>query len=84
LNFYKKGTCHIYWKNEDLVQKMNIIAAKNRNWLPPAYGNKAYSDMTKEEKDVIDEFQGEESYNEVIKNKEYYMLETSQLLALEG
>lgn len=84
LNFYKKGTCHIYWKNEDLVQKMNIIAAKNRNWLPPAYGTKEYKDMTKEEKSVIDDFQGEESYNEVMKNIDYYTLETSQLLALEG
>lgn len=80
--FYKKGTCHITFKDMDLLKKFNLTGARYKNWLPPTYGNKAYSSMNEEEKAVIDDFEGEKSYNETMNNKNYYILDTSQLLAL--
>lgn len=38
--------------------------------------------MTKEEKTVIDEFEGEQSYNKVMNNRKYYITDTSNLLML--
>jgi hypothetical protein len=40
--------------------------------------------MTEEEKTVIDEFEGEISYNKVMNNKDYYIVDSSNLLLLEG
>ena len=34
---YKKGTLHIYFKNEWLWERFNIEAAKGKNWLPDDY-----------------------------------------------
>ena len=45
---------------------------------------KITKDMTTEEKAVIDEFEGEESYNEMLSKKDYYLSETSNILMLEG
>lgn len=85
LTFYKKGTVHITFKDPDLVKKLNIFAGKNKNMLPPSYGTKAYSDMTTEEKAVVDEFDGgEEEYNKIYSNPEKYLVQnTSDLLRLE-
>jgi hypothetical protein len=82
LTFYKKGTVHIEFTNLDLLQKFNLYGSQRMNWLPPCYGKKAYKDMTTEEKTVIDDFEGEQSYNKVMANKEYYIVETSKLLML--
>ena len=41
LTFYKKGTCHIEFKNMDLLAKFNIFAARGKNWLPPSFGRQA-------------------------------------------
>lgn len=83
VTFYKKGTCHITYTNQKLVDKLNIYAAKNRKWLPPHYGKTAYKDMTAEEKQVIDAFQGEQAYNEVMRNKDYYLnISTSNVLQI--
>lgn len=38
--------------------------------------------MTPEEKTVIDDFEGEQSYNKVMSNKSYYFMDTSELLKL--
>jgi len=62
LTFYKKGTCHIEFKDERLIERFNIFVGKKRNWLPPTYGKKEYYNMTPEEKDVIDGFQDQFSY----------------------
>ncbi len=71
--FYKKGTCHITFTNQALIDKFNIYVGKNKNWLPPCYGTKPYNNMTDEEKSVIDDFQGMENYNNVMANKQYYL-----------
>ncbi len=82
VNAYKKGTIHITFTNEELLKKLNIYGCQRKGWLPPSYGKKKYSDMDSEEKAVIDEFEGEESYNEVYENREKYIVETTSLLLL--
>lgn len=79
--FYKKGTCHIKFKPEaaQLIDRLNIYAAKERNWLPPCYGKKQYEDLSAEEKDVIDDFQGEESYRKLMVNPSQYILEEPKM-----
>lgn len=81
VTFYKKGTCHIKFKNQALIDKFNIYVGKNKNWLPPYYGEKPYRNMTDDEKAVVDDFQGEESYNKVMANRSYY-LNTSDLIRI--
>jgi len=85
ITFYKKGTCHIEFKDAELLKKLNIFGAQNKRWLPPAYGKKKYSDMTIEEQAVIDDFEGKESYEHVIENANYFIYEPkSSLLCLEA
>jgi hypothetical protein len=82
VTFFKKGTCHIEFTNEKLLHKFNLFGSQKKNWIPPSYGKKKYKDMTQEEKQVVNEFEGETSYNEVMKNTDYYIFETSKLLML--
>lgn len=35
IKFYKKGTIHLYFLDEALWKKFNLMAARGRNWLPP-------------------------------------------------
>lgn len=37
------------------------------------YGKAAYKDMSKEEKEVIDGFQGEKAYGEILEESNYYL-----------
>ena len=83
VTFYKKGTCHITFTNQALIDKFNIYVGQNKNWLPPHYGTVNYDDMTDEEQAVIDDFQGKDNYNKVMANKQYY-LGTADLLRIEG
>jgi hypothetical protein len=82
LTFYKKGTTHIEFTNEELLHKFNLYGSQRKGWLPPSYGKARYKDMTQEEKQVINEFEGELSYNKVMNNQDYYIVETSKLLKL--
>lgn len=84
LTFYKKGTCHITFTNSELLKKFNIFGSQKKGWLPPSYGKKKYTDMSQAEKEVINEFEGEESYNKVLKAKGYYLADTASLLMLEA
>lgn len=79
--FYKKGTCHIKFRPEcaHIIDRLNIFAARERTWLPPDYGRKHYADMSAEERTVIDEFQGAESYEKLMVNPSYYITDSSQL-----
>lgn len=83
MTFYKKGTCHITFNNDELLKKFNIFGSQHKGWLPPSYGKKDYKDMTAEEKAVVNEFEGEKEYNKVISNKEYYIFDGSNLNLLE-
>jgi len=77
VTFYKKGTCHIEFTDLELLKKLNIFGSQQNGWLPPAYGKKSYSDMDEEEKKVIDEFEGVESYMETMTNSDYYLYSAS-------
>ena len=83
VTFYKKGTCHITFNNDELLKKFNIFGSQHKGWLPPSYGKKVYKDMTTEEKAVVNEFEGEKEYSKVISNKEYYIFDGNNLNLLE-
>lgn len=73
VTFYKKGTAHLVFKDEKLLEKFNIFASQKKGWLPPNYGRKRYRDMSAEEQQVVDSFQGEEKYEEVMLRADYYL-----------
>lgn len=73
LTFYKKGTCHLTFKDDDLLLKFNIFGSQKKGWLPPMYGKKAYKEMNKEEQETIKEFQEEKEYNKVFDNPNLYL-----------
>lgn len=70
--FYKKGTCHIRFTDQDLLDKFNVYGSQRKGWLPPSYGRRAYRDMDAEERAVVDEFQGEAAYTEVLIRRDYF------------
>ena len=71
--FYKKGTVHIVFTCPELIDRFNIYAAQKRGWLPPSYGKKQYADMTADEQEVVDSFQGAAAYAKVMQNASYYL-----------
>ena len=76
-SFFKKGTVHIVFKDERLLKKFNLIGSRRKGWLPPDYGKKAYTNMTNEERAVVDEFEGEEAYADTVKQIDFYESRTS-------
>lgn len=82
IDLFKKGTTHIKFTNMDLVEKLNIYAAKNKNWLPPNYGRKAYAEMTTEEKSVVDSFQSRAEYARVLAMSGYFLAEPTKSVSL--
>jgi len=84
VTFFKKGTAHITFKDERLLDKFNIFAAQRRAWLPPGYGTKPYSAMDDEERAVVDAFQGQEAYARVVADADYYLVSDSALLLSAG
>lgn len=70
---YKKGTTHITFTDAELLKKFNLFGCQKKNWLPPTYGKKRYADMADDEKAVIDSFEGEKSYDEVMTCPGYYL-----------
>lgn len=83
ITFYKKGTCHITFNDNELLKKFNIFGSQHKGWLPPSYGKKAYKDMTMEERAVINEFEGEKEYNRIVANSSYYLFDENNLNLLE-
>lgn len=74
LTFYKKGTCHITFKDDELLKKLNIFGSQQKGWLPEGYGKKMYSDFSSEEKAVIDEFDGNEfNYHQIVSRQQEYI-----------
>jgi len=84
VTFYKKGTTHIRFTNERLLEKFNIYCSRHKGWLPPTYGKARYEDMDREAQSVIDEFQGKEAYEAVMREQAYYITSAAQMLALPG
>ena len=83
LTFYKKGTCHLEFKDMNILARFNIFAAKGKNWLPPSFGKKKYKDMTAEEQKVAKSFMGTpEKYDKVVQYAHYFLApvtDTNQL-----
>ena len=77
VTFYKKKTVHIEFTNLDLLKKLNIFGSQKKGWLPLSYGKKAYSEMTEEERTVIDEFEGKEEYRKTMNNSDYFLCDLS-------
>lgn len=73
VTFFKKGTCHIKFKDVELLKKFNIFGSQRKGWLPPSYGKKCFDEMKMEEQAVVEEFQGREEYARVMANKKYYL-----------
>lgn len=84
VTFYKKGTCHIVFNDDELLKKFNIFGGQHKGWLPPSYGKKKYEDMTTEEKAVVNEFEGEKEYKKVMLNNKYYLFDGNSLNLLES
>ena len=86
VTFYKKGTVHLTFTCPELIERFNIYAAQQKTWLPPCYGRKKYKDMTAAEKAVVDSFQGEQAYNEVVAKAGYYLapVTNGSILMLES
>ena len=82
VTFYKKGTCHIAFTNEMLWKKFNIFGAQQKGWLPPSYGKKKYEDMSVEEQEVVNEFEGKDAYDKVMSNVSYYIAKPDELLKI--
>ena len=84
IDFYKKQTAHIIWKDKDLIKKLNIFGSKREGSLPPSYGKKAYDEMAKEEQTVIDSFQGKADYEKTMQNKGFYLGSVGSNLLMLG
>lgn len=75
IKLYKKGTCHITFKDQDLLDKFNIFGSQRKGWLPPGYGKKPYEDLDRDERDTVDTFEGREHYERVVSNSDYFIVE---------
>ena len=92
VTFYKKGTAHIKFTNQELLDRFNIYCAQQRGWLPPSYGNVKYADMAAEEQAVVDSYHGddtqgsgEKAYNAVVARAGYFLAPPNQhTLSLPG
>lgn len=78
--FKKKETLHIWFTNDDLLKKFNIFGCNKHGWLPNDYGKKRYNQMSKEEQEVINSFEGKESYESVCSNPELFLGQNSLLM----
>ena len=83
VSVYKKGTAHIEFTNQAVLEKFNIFAAMEKKWLPPAFGKKHYKEMDAEEKAVIDSFTGgEQKYEEIMDDAGFYLPSQGQTILL--
>ena len=79
VTFFKKGTCHIKFHDQKIVDRLNIYVGRNKAWLPPSYGKARYDEMDDESRRVVDEFQGREAYDKVMANAEDYLIDVKEM-----
>lgn len=73
ITWYKKGTVHLTFKDENIRRRFNVTACRNRSWLPNSYGNTPYEDLNTKEKLVVESFEGKKSYvSNVLPGKTLY------------
>jgi len=80
--FYKKGTCHIEFKDERLLKKLNIFGSQRKGWLPSGYGRRRYADMSKEEQHVIDSFEGAAAYERTVSDAGYFLFNAARAIPM--
>ena len=80
ISLYKKGTMHLKFRNDGTLRRFNIIACKYKKWLPEDYGQKKYTDMNVEEKEIVKSFEGKDTYNKNVGMIEYVKNENVKLL----
>ena len=73
ISVFKKGTCHLVFKDMALLKKFNLYAGKKNQWLPDGYGSKPYSSLNDEERSVVDSFEGMESYEDTYRDRGFYV-----------
>ncbi len=80
VSLFKKGTMHITFHNQELLDRFNIYCCGKKGWLPPSYGRTQYSDMAPEEQSVVDGFDGDgaegsgaAAYAKVLRRPGYYL-----------
>lgn len=85
VTFFKKGTVHITFHDQDLVDRYNIYCAGQSNELPPNYGKVRYDDLSDKEKAVVDGFNGdgtdgsgEAKYTEIYEHQDRYLVQPKQ------
>lgn len=85
VTLYKKGTMHIKFHNQRLVDRFNIYCCGKKGWLPPSYGRTKYDGMTDREKAVVDGFHGDgtqgagqAAYEKVLSQASYFLSEPTQ------
>lgn len=62
ITVHKKGTLHLTFKDENILRRFNIVACRGKGWLPEDYGVKRYNSCASDEQQVVDSFEGKESY----------------------
>ena len=82
VTFYKKGTCHIRFRDRKIVDRLNIYVGRQRAWLPPTYGKVQYAEMDEESRRIVDEFQGREAYDAILESPGDYIIETQAMALL--
>ena len=87
VTLYKKGTMHIKFRNQELLDRFNIYCCQKKHWLPPNYGKSTYTNMTAEEKAAVDGFhadgdavRGEAAYIGIMAKRNYYFSEPTQAM----
>ena len=74
VTLYKKGTCHLVFKDEALLKKFNLYVGRKNRWLPDGYGSKPYEAMDTEEQAIVDSFEGKDSYStDTFVNRDFYL-----------
>lgn len=91
VTLFKKGTMHLKFHDQRLLDRFNIYCSQNKKWLPPNYGNKPYTSLDAEEKAVVDGFHGDGTdgsgaakYSEVMANRSYYLASPNSQVPLLG
>jgi len=64
LTAYKKGTLHLTFNDDDILRRFNVVACRGKGWLPGDYGAKGYAELTHDEKQTVNSFEGQASYTE--------------------
>lgn len=62
----------------------SFIAAQRKGWLPPQYGRKRYHDMSDDERHVVDSFQGQKKYEEVMARADYFLTDGANPMMMLG